>query len=155
MAVERGTKFGERTGRRASDGEVAGKPTDRIAREERIDAEMDDLAFGLRSFEARDPWHIAFEHEDRVGTVEKRAGIVAEMAGMIGRKAKMARTMLDDRNCEALRKIGERFDRSRIAPGAGGDDQRVLSRRKDASSFIACALVDTRRGSSASARRGI
>ena len=43
---------------------------------------MDYLAVVPRRLEAGDPRHIAFENENRVGTVEVGARVIAEMAGM-------------------------------------------------------------------------
>ncbi len=45
---------------------------------------MDDFATRTRCLEAWDPGHVAFEHQDRVGIVEKRGRVIAEMAGLIG-----------------------------------------------------------------------
>jgi hypothetical protein len=101
---------------------------------------MDDLALRPRRLEARDPRHVAFEHQDRVGRIEIGRRVIAEMAGMVGRQRQMARPVLHHRGRKAQGEIGEGRDRRRVAPGAGGDNQRVFGRGEDAR-----GLVDTLR----------
>src|SRR6266700_3328669 len=91
LPVEGGAELRQRRGGAAGDRQVTWKSADRIPGEQRIDAAMDDLALGPRRLEARDPRDIAFEDEDRVGIVEVRPGVVAEMTGMVGRETEVAR----------------------------------------------------------------
>jgi hypothetical protein len=105
VAVERRGEFRQCRRRRTGHCEIARKSANRIAREQRIDAQMDDFASRPRRLKARDPGDIAFEHQDRVGIVEIRGRIIAEMAGMVGGKRQMARPVLHDRDCKAFGEI--------------------------------------------------
>ena len=155
VPIECRAELGQCGGSHAGHRDIARKAADRVAGEQRIDADMDYLAVVPRRLEAGDPGHIAFEDDNRVGTVEVGARVIAEMGWMIGGKAKMARTVLHDRDREALREIAESFDRGRIAPGAGGHDQRVLGRCEDVGSFVDRALVGAWRGGGEPTRRHI
>jgi hypothetical protein len=63
--------------------------------------------------------------------------------------------VLDHRDRKPPREIGERCDCRRIAPGAGGDDERVLSRRENAGSLVDRTVVGADRSGGDAARRGI
>src|SRR5262249_13284988 len=91
----------EGRGRRSRYRQIAREAADWIAGEQRVDAGMDDLARGRRRLETRDPRDVAFYDEDRIGVVEIGRRVIAEMAGVVGGQAEMARTVLDDRYREA------------------------------------------------------
>ena len=55
---------------------------------------------------------------------------------MVGAERQVARPMLDDREREPRGEFVECGDGGRIAPGAGGDDERVLRRGEDAGRFV-------------------
>src|SRR5260370_33941267 len=136
VPVEGGAELRQCRCSRPGHREGAREAADRITREQRIDAEMNDSAFGPRCLEARDPRDIALDDEDRVGTVEIGSRIIAEMTWMVGGKAQVTRAMLYDRDREAPSEIAERFDRRRVAPGAGGDEERAFGRRGGAGRFL-------------------
>ena len=69
-------------------------------------------------------------------------------------QTEMARAVLHHRDRKALREFGERSDGGGIAPGARGNDERVL-RRQDPRSLVDCALVRARRRCRDAARRGV
>ncbi len=92
---------------------------------------MDDAAVRRRRLAARRPRHIAIDDEDRVGIVEQRRRVIAEMAGVVGRQRQVAQTVLDDRDRKTLGEFGERRHRGMVAAGIGGDDQRVLRGGED------------------------
>src|SRR5439155_8323248 len=98
-----------------SDRDMSGKTADRVAAEQRVDAEMDDLAIGWRLLSARRPRHVAIDDEDRVGVAEKFPRVVAKVAGMVGRQRQMPLAVLDDRDRETLGELGERRHRCGVA----------------------------------------
>ena len=83
VPVEGGGELGQRRCGGGGHRDIAREAADRIAREQRIDTEMDHLAFRARRLEAGDPRHIALDDEDRVGIVEIGPRIIAKMAGMV------------------------------------------------------------------------
>jgi hypothetical protein len=86
---------------------------------------MDELAVGRRRLAGGRPGHVAIDDEDRIGLAEQRAGVVAEVAGMVGRQRQMPLAVLDHRDREAFGEFGERRHGGAVAAGVGGDDQRV------------------------------
>ena len=153
VAVERRGELRHCRRRRASYCEIARKSANRIAREQRIDAHMDDFASRPRGLKARDPGNVAFEHQDRVRIVEIRGRVIAEMAGMVGGKRQMARPVLHDRDRKTQGEIAQRRNRRRIATGAGGDDQRIFRRGENSRSLVDRRFVGTgRRGGDPAAR---
>jgi len=148
-------QLGKRRRRRAGKRQITWEAADRVAREQWVDANMDDLAFPLRRIQAGYPWNIALEDEDRGRAIQKRGRIVAQMAWMFCREAEVARAVLDDGDREALCQICERPDRGRIAARAGRDDERVLGRRENSSGVLYRAFVGGGRGGSHAARRRI
>jgi len=67
---------------RAGDRDIAGKAADRVAAEERVDAEMDDPAIGRWLLSARGPRHVAIDDEDRIRLAEvNTTPDVAEIVG--------------------------------------------------------------------------
>src|SRR5271166_1234773 len=69
VSIERGAELGQCGGSHAGHRDIAGKATDRVPGEQRIDADMDYLAVVPRRLEARDPRDVAFENEDHIGVV--------------------------------------------------------------------------------------
>src|SRR5262249_4039046 len=134
---------------------IARETADRVARKKRIGAEMEHLAVVPRRLEPGDPRYIAFEDEDRVGTIEVGARVIAEMAAMVGGERQMARPVLDDWERKAWNKMAERSDGRWIGPGARGDDQRVLGSGKEARGFVDSILVGAGRGSGDAACRHV
>ena len=74
---------------------------------------------------------------------------------MIGRQVQMALAVLDDRDREALGQRGERRHRRAVAPGIGGDDQRVLRRREQSRRRFDRAPRRRRGGDAATRRAGL
>ena len=87
--------------------------------------------------------------------VQVGSRVIPEMARMVGGQAQVTRAVLHDRDREAPREIGESFDRRRVVPGAGGDEERVFGHREDAGRFLDRALVGARRGGGDAARRAV
>ena len=110
-----------------------------------------------RRLQARDPRHVAFEHQDRVGIVE----IGARRHNRDGRDGRPPGDRWRGRCCttgiaKRSAKIGERGDRRRFAPGAGGDDQRVFRRGENARRLVDRTVVGAgRRGRNAPRRHVI
>jgi hypothetical protein len=115
---------------RAGDRDIGGEAADRVAAEQRIDADMDDLALGRRRLAARGPRHVAIDDQDRIRLVEQGPGVVAEVTGMVRRQVQMPLAVLDDGNGELFGECREGRHRRAVAPGIGGDDDRVPRRRQ-------------------------
>jgi hypothetical protein len=99
---------------------------ERIARGQRIGGDVDDLGVLARLVVARHPWHHALDDDHHVGLRQQRAGIVAEMHGMVGRQVHVARFGLHHRQRELLGECRQRAHRLRHPAAARGDDERKL-----------------------------
>ncbi len=86
----------------ASEREVGPEPAQRIARKERIGADMHDFRVGLRIALRREPRHVAIDHQDQVGLRQQGLRIPTRGERMLGRQRKIARTVVDDRNGKGL-----------------------------------------------------
>src|SRR5581483_12404250 len=65
----------QRRRERAGDREVGAEAAQRVAREERIRAEVDDLGVGLRISLGGDPWNVRVHHQDDVRILEELARV--------------------------------------------------------------------------------
>ena len=64
--------------------QIARKRAHRIARVDRVLADMHDTAARGRPMHVRVPRRIALDHDDQVGVADQRAGVVARVHGMRG-----------------------------------------------------------------------
>jgi len=110
---------------RARQGRVGREPSDRIAREERIHRDLDDLRLGPRRLERREPQHVRLDRHDAVGVVEVRRGVEAGMERVSLREVHVGVELVDHRRAEGLGELHECGDREGIAPGGLGEDDRV------------------------------
>jgi hypothetical protein len=121
----------ERQGGVAGHRKVAGKIADPVAREDRVDSHVDDLGAGCRRHRARNPGHVAFEHQDCVGLVHERRGRKSHVHRMVARKAERFRHMAHHWQREALGERRQRRDCSFVLAETRGDHERTLCTRQD------------------------
>src|SRR6185437_4819005 len=92
----------ERLRRAGLQSKVAREAAHRVPHIERILADMRHAAATGWMLQMRNPGHVGFERDDKVGIGKQGARLESEMHGMVRRQAHRARAMRDDRNGAAL-----------------------------------------------------
>ena len=108
--------------------EIAGIAAHRVGTEQRIDAHVDHLGVGARAVQARDPGHVAIDHQDQVRLADQAARLEPHVHLVVGGQRDVARTVGHDRQRISPGDVGERLRRGRVLTRARGDDHRVLGR---------------------------
>ena len=130
--------------RRGRDRHVARIAAHRIAREEGIDAQVNDRRAGCGLLQMRVPGHVGLDDHDRVGLgqrgVRGAGGVVAEVEIVPVGEVQVDRIRLHHADPARLGERDEAVDSARIDPRRRGEDDGVLGARQDAR-----GLVDARR----------
>ena len=110
--------------RSRGDRQVGGEAAHRIARIERVLADLHDARAGRRRFLARQPWHIGFDDDHQVGVVQQRARHRALEHRMVRGHREVARVVRDHRQRPALRQSRQHHRIARVLPEQTGDHHR-------------------------------
>ena len=119
---------------------------ERIAGDQRIGRDVDDLGVAPRTAGGGNPRDHAVEHDHDVGLLHPRAGLEAEMHGVVGRQVEVARLGLHDRDCEFVGELAELDHGRRVAPDGRGHDQREFGLGDHRRRFLDDAARRLRRG---------
>ena len=128
----------------ASEREVGPEPAQRIARKERVGADMDHFRFGPGIALRRQPRHVAIDHQDQVGLRQQGLRIPARGERMLGRQRQIARTVVDDRNGKGLGELLDGTRRFDAAAAVRRDQQGPVSLSEQFCCFV--QRVGVRRG---------
>ncbi len=99
---------------------------ERIALQQRIGRNADDLGVLARAARLRNPRHRAFQHHHDVGLGQERRRLEAHVHRAVGRQVEIARFGLHHRNGERFRERGKLRNRIRIAADRRCQDEREL-----------------------------
>jgi hypothetical protein len=111
--------------RGAGEGHVGGEAADRVAREERVHPELDDLRVGMRGSKVRIPGRVRFDDEDEVGLVEPGRGVETCVERMILGEVQMRVGLVEDGERQRLGERDQRRHRRGISTERLGDDDGV------------------------------
>jgi len=133
----------QRRRRRGRDRHVAGIAAHRIAREERVDTEVNDGRACGRLLERRVPGHVGLDDQDGVGLGERgvrRARLVVAQMEVVGvGKVRIDRIRLDHPDPARLRQLDQAGERAGIETRRRDQDHRGFGTGQDAR-----RLVDSR-----------
>ena len=130
----------ERQPRRPPESEVDGEPTDRIAREQRVLTDLDDLRLGPRGLELGEPRRVRLDDHDHVDVAQVRRRVVAGVKRVVLGKVDVRMVPLEDGQAERLGQRDQRSNGPRIAAARLGDHNRIPGGDQRP-----CRLLDRRR----------
>ena len=126
---------------RAGEGQVGAKAAQRIAREERVGAEVDDLGFGPRPAFLRNPRYVAVDHQHEVRFVEQRVRIPSAVHRVLGGEREIARPVMDNRHGKGLGELADRPGGFRGPAAVRRDEERALRSAEQARGLLEAVRI--------------